>query len=133
MTIKPNTVTSSKHSGWILELLYFIRCFFSNNFIFILKTVNFINRLYFTALFICHSSKKLNEIAIFLYIFKVSNYAVLEIFIAFFDQQFKCKIFKPDTNLRFCVDYSSIYYIIQLIKNNSFRVRYGISNRKHCY
>lgn len=34
----------------------------------------------------------------------------------FFDQQFKYKIFKPDTNLRFCVDYSSIYYIIQLIK-----------------
>ena len=34
----------------------------------------------------------------------------------FFDQPFKYQMFKPDTNLRFCVDYSSIYYIIQLIK-----------------
>ena len=50
-----------------------------------------------------------------------------------FEQKFKTDKFKLKTNLRFFVDYSSIYYIIQLIKNNSFRVRYGIANRKHCY
>ena len=33
-----------------------------------------------------------------------------------FEQKFKTDKFKLNTNLRFFVDYSSIYYIIQLIK-----------------